>query len=142
MKDNNVCGDLKGEVNHELRLGLDELVKYQLTLVEKIDQRMGSDQLGVLLRGSDKERIALTYELLNCIHNEVEEVRDHLPWKSWKRYEGFDYRQSLPEIKMEVIDLLHFVIELAICCDMTTEEISQSYVAKHQENLNRQTRNY
>ncbi len=142
MKDQNVCGDLKGEVNHELRLGLDELVKYQLALVEKIDQRMGSDQLGILLRGSDKDRVMLTYELLNCLHNEVEEVRDWLPWKSWREYKNYNLQEHLPEIKMEVVDLMHFVIELMMCVGMTTEEMSRMFHAKHLENLNRQERGY
>lgn len=142
MKDNNVCKDLKGEVNHTLRKGFDELIRYQLTLVDKIDKRMGSKQLDVLLRGNDKERICLIYELLNCIHNEAEEVRDHLPWKSWKKYEGFSFKESLPEVKMEIVDLFHFVVELAMAADMTSEEMSQMFDAKHRENLNRQERNY
>lgn len=142
MKDENVCGNLVGEVNHDLRLGLDEMVKYQMLLIEKIDQRMGTNQLATLLRGSDKERISLAYELLNCIHNEVEEVRDHLPWKSWKDYKSYDYQKSLPEVKMEIVDLFHFVTELAMCFDMTSEEISRTYDAKHKENMNRQERGY
>lgn len=145
MKDHNICGNLETAEQgsfHKIREGMDELVKYQLLLVEKIDKRMGTDQLGVLVRGSDKERILLAYELLSCIHNETEEVRDWLPWKSWKSYKDFDLQKVLPEIKMEIVDLFHFVTELMMCFDMTSEDLAKMYAAKHQENLNRQDRNY
>ena len=142
MKDQNVCKDLKGEINDKLMKGMDELIKYQLLLVEKIDQRMGSKQFQVLLDGNDGDRITLAYELLNCVHNEAEELRDWLPWKSWKKYPSYSLDENLPEIKMEIIDLFHFVTELAICMKMTSEEISVMYDAKHKENLARQQRNY
>lgn len=140
--DQNECADLKGEVNHKLREGLDEMVKYQMVLVEKIEARMKNGIMNTILRGTDGDRISLGLDLLNCIHNETEEVRGWLPWKHWKQYENYNLQKHLPEIKMEIVDLFHFVTELAMCFNMTTEEISKMYDAKHKENLARQERNY
>lgn len=77
---------------------------------------------------------------LACITNEVEEIREWLPWKHWKRYQGFDI--ELDEIRLEYIDLLHFVIEGMILLGMEAEDIHRYYLSKMKENLRRQESGY
>lgn len=45
---------------------------------------------------------------LDCIEDEISEIRGWLPWKHWKRYEGFEVDDV--ELKFELIDILHFIV--------------------------------
>lgn len=77
---------------------------------------------------------------LQCIHNEVEEIRDHLPWKHWKQYP--DHVLDLEEIRFEYIDLLHMVLNGPIYLGLSGPDIYRYYVSKHLENLRRQREGY
>lgn len=77
---------------------------------------------------------------LECINNEVEEIRDYTPWKHWKQYP--DHVLDLDEIRMEYIDLLHFVLEGMCYLGMTGPDIYRYYISKHLENLRRQREGY
>lgn len=85
-------------------------------------------------------RIKWTIDFIDCIHNELEEVRDRLPWKHWSRYEGFVLNER--EIKYELIDILHFLLDLFLVWGMTPEEVMKMYIAKMQQNIERQNSGY
>lgn len=71
-------------------------------------------------------------------------------WKPWKKsnaafLEGklSDLSESdLKELKMELIDIQHFLFNLMLSVGMTTEEVYNFYVAKNKENIDRQNRGY
>ena len=79
-------------------------------------------------------------DLLACIHNETEEIRDWLPWKHWRKYEGFEI--ELEEIRLEFIDLLHFLLDAMIYLGMSGEDIYRYYKCKMDENHRRQEHGY
>ncbi len=67
------------------------------------------------------QRIEWRDLLLECIQNEMEEVRSWLDWKHWKEYEDFNY--EVIEIRFELIDILHFLVNLCMVYDRQPKDI-------------------
>ena len=72
-------------------------------------------------------------------------------WKPWKK----DHTKKAPdmkfcdmsptdlkELKMELIDIQHFVFNMMLAVGMTDDELFNYYFAKNEENRNRQKNNY
>lgn len=60
-------------------------------------------------------------------------------WKSWKTQQG----EPNPDyIKTELIDILHFVLELLIIWGANDQEIFDRYVGKNAENMKRYDSGY
>jgi hypothetical protein len=72
-------------------------------------------------------------------------------WKPWKK----DFHDKAPnmtlnqmhpedkkELKMELIDIQHFLFNLMLAVEMTEEELFNYYMSKNEENRNRQKNNY
>ncbi len=55
-----------------------------------------------------KSRIHWHQVFLDCIEDELSEVRNWLPWKHWKTYNDFQLKAT--ELKFELIDILHFIV--------------------------------
>ena len=56
----------------------------------------------------------------DCVEQEACELRDWLPWKHWKNYEDFKY--NINEIRFEIIDMLHFVVSIALVENYTHKD--------------------
>lgn len=72
-------------------------------------------------------------------------------WKPWKSQHKEIYSKSfndlvqgsdLTELKMELIDELHFLFNKMHAVGLTTEELFNFYFAKNKENRDRQSRGY
>jgi len=71
-------------------------------------------------------------------------------WKKWKkRYDEYgDIKFSdlsetdQIECKFEIVDILHFFLNMGISIGMTHKEMYNMYMAKNKENRERQKRNY
>ena len=82
--------------------------------------------------------------------SEWEEIRDRLPWKAWKEDHRKRYRTLTElsdtdrlEIQYELIDCLHFLLNMMIAAGFTSwHEVESFYYAKNRENLDRQERGY
>jgi len=73
---------------------------------------------------------------LSC---EITELLDALPWKPWKK----SYKEvDLNNIHIEIVDMLHFVVELAIIWGMDAGKVFDLYRKKMQENIDRQNKGY
>lgn len=72
-------------------------------------------------------------------------------WKPWKK----DFKEKLPtmtfndlsdddkkELKMELIDIQHFLFNMMLAAGMTTDELFNFYFSKNIENRRRQENNY
>lgn len=82
--------------------------------------------------------------------NENAEILDRLPWKEWKS----DHRARVAdgvalsdadrlEIKYELVDKLHFLLNMMIRAGFTSwHEVESFYAAKNKENFDRQERGY
>jgi dimeric dUTPase (all-alpha-NTP-PPase superfamily) len=65
-------------------------------------------------------------------------LTDSVPWKWWAKYQKFDKQNA----RVEVIDLLHFLVSIAQVLEMTPADFSEAYAKKHQVNLARQDSGY
>lgn len=91
----------------------------------------------------DKEKATLEY--LTAIVAEVGEIlngddihgvkgQGAIRWKSWKK----TVQPADPEyVKTELIDILHFTLEMLLIWGCDADEIYRRYVGKNQENLAR-----
>ena len=66
--------------------------------------------------------------------SEMAEALDGTDWKWWKNKKEKD-----PDyLKEEIVDMLHFLVSMALRSGMDAEEMYQRYLAKNQENFDRQ----
>jgi len=86
------------------------------------------------------EKIQESLYFIGAIHNELEEIRDWLPWKNHKNYTGFKIEEE--ELKYEIIDCLHFLLNLALVWGMDPEELFYMFIHKNIINWERQDANY
>jgi len=71
-------------------------------------------------------------------------------WKYWKRdHERADKmtiqdlsENDLKELKFEIVDAFHFLINFAVSINMTGSEMYDMYISKNRENIRRQNDNY
>lgn len=85
----------------------------------------------------------------NIIHvmAEFTELLERLPFKHWKKYTGeeketWTSKEHRDETLFEYIDALHFFLNIGIILGFDVNEIYAYYMAKHQENKDRQNRGY
>lgn len=72
-----------------------------------------------------------------AIIHECCELDDELGWKPWKNAAAG--REANREARlMETADILHFLVELALCQGFSAEELYAAYVRKNAENRRRQ----
>ena len=71
-----------------------------------------------------------------AIVHECCELDNELNWKPWKN--GKPLEQTRQERLMEMADILHFFVQLALDQNFSAEEMHEAYVAKNQENRRRQ----
>ncbi len=73
-----------------------------------------------------------------AIIHEAVELQRLTNWKWWKTPVDFDLKLA----KEELIDILHFIIQVSIELGMSPSEILQEFSNKHSVNMNRQKTNY
>ena len=61
-----------------------------------------------------------------------------MPWKWWAKYQKLDVENA----RIEVVDLMHFVVSAAQVLGMDAEEFFRLYAAKHKVNQTRQDTGY
>lgn len=95
---------------------------------------------------SDEDRAAFMRNHRGYLADEVAEALYEMPnYKLWK-----DYSDMSPEarniawqkVRMELVDSLHFFVNLLLCADFTAEELYEMYMAKNAENHRRQDAGY
>ncbi len=72
-----------------------------------------------------------------AMREEVAELDEALLWKWWSRDEI-----DMQNIRVELIDILHFLVSAMICAGLTPEKVYDIYRQKHAVNLSRQDRGY
>lgn len=72
-----------------------------------------------------------------AMHEELRELDEELLWKWWSKDEI-----DLQNIRVELIDILHFLVSAMICAGLTPERVFEVYCQKHAVNLNRQDSSY
>ncbi len=109
---------------------LDEIFRLQ----RQLNLRIGVDTEHM----SDEQRQQWVLNYCRAMSQEVAELTDCVPWKWWARYQKFDPQNA----RVEVIDLLHFLISIAEVLGMTPDDFYEAYTKKHKVNLARQDSGY
>lgn len=113
-------------------------------------QRVIAERFHRLETMTVEEKEKATAEYLTAIVAEVGEIlngddingikgQGAIRWKSWKK----NVQPPDPDyIKTELIDILHFTLEMLLIWGADAEEIHRRYVGKNQENLARYKNGY
>lgn len=109
---------------------LRELFRLQRALNERIGVQV--DELDV----GQREHMLRNYCL--AMSQELAELIDSTPWKWWAKYQVFDEQNA----RVEVVDLLHFLISAAQVLGMSADDLFKAYVQKNQVNFQRQDSGY
>ena len=102
-------------------------------------QKSLNERIGVKTDGmSEEEKTKWILNYCRAMSQEMAELTDSVPWKWWAKYQKFDKQNA----RVEVIDLLHFLISIAQVLEMTPTDFSEAYAKKHRVNLARQDSGY
>jgi dimeric dUTPase (all-alpha-NTP-PPase superfamily) len=104
------------------------------SLQEALNRRIGVDTQNM----TDEQRQQWVLNYCRAMTQEVAELTDSVPWKWWAKYQKFDKQNA----RVEVIDLLHFLISIAQVLEMTPDDFYDAYTKKHRVNLARQDSGY
>lgn len=91
---------------------------------------------GMFEKGNKEE---LTLQFIVAIMAELGEVLEGINWKHWKKTK---VEISKDYIKLELIDIQHFLNNLYLIWDMNDEEVNTIYYLKNLENRRRQQSGY
>jgi dimeric dUTPase (all-alpha-NTP-PPase superfamily) len=103
-------------------------------LQEALNLRIGVDTAHM----TDEQRQQWVLNYCRAMSQEIAELTDSVPWKWWAKYQTFDKQNA----RVEVVDLMHFLISLALVLEMTPDDFFAAYTKKHQVNVNRQETGY
>jgi len=109
---------------------LDEIFRLQ----QQLNLRIGVDTTNL----TDEERQKWVLNYCRAMTQEIAELTDSVPWKWWAKYQKFDKQNA----RVEVIDLLHFLVSIAQVLEMGPADFSEAYAKKHQVNVARQDSGY
>ena len=105
-----------------------------------LNKVVGHDLLLIKENQCNKEKY--TKEFALAIHAEISEMLNRTNWKFWKKTK-VDYTEDrIKELHFELIDILHFWVNLCILWDLTPEKLVNLFEEKNKENHNRQNRGY
>lgn len=80
------------------------------------------------------------------LEDEVAEALYEMPfYKSWKDYSNMSEGEMLAawqRVRMELVDSLHFFVNLLLCAGFSADELFDMYMAKNKENHRRQDTGY
>jgi dimeric dUTPase (all-alpha-NTP-PPase superfamily) len=113
-------------------MNLDDVFKLQTQLNERINPSLYAD----ILKDPELRRMQfLKFEL--ALRQESSEAIDSLNWKWWKK-DNDDW----DNVKVELIDMLHFWVSMCTIAGLTAEEVFALYAKKNKLNHTRQEQGY
>lgn len=74
---------------------------------------------------------------VRAMEAELEELKSDLHWKWWSKDEI-----DLQNIRIELVDLLHFLVSAMLCAGLTPEKLFDIYRQKHAVNVARMDSGY
>jgi len=97
-----------------------------------ITSALAAGQLGA----NDLPNIWLS-KYAQAMGSELDELRDDLLWKWWSKDQ-----LNIQNIRVELIDILHFLVSAMITAGLTADKVVDLYRQKHAVNLARQDAGY
>ena len=111
-----------------------DMLAHLFEMQDQLNRRIGVDCS--TMTDDDRQKWVLNY--CRAMSQEVAELTDSVPWKWWAKYQTFDRQNA----RVEVVDLLHFLISLAQVLGMTADDVYKTYLAKNKVNFQRQDSGY
>lgn len=100
----------------------------------QLNRRIGVDTNA--MSEEEQQRWLLNY--CRAMSQEIAELTDSVPWKWWANYQKFDRQNA----RVEIVDLLHFLISAAQVLGLTARDVYEAYVSKNKVNWQRQESGY
>lgn len=108
----------------------------------ELQLRLGTDFSNMTL----EERAAFMRDHRGYLADEVAEALYEMPcyklWKDYSKMSEGDVHVAWQKVRMELVDSLHFFVNLLLCAGFTAEELHAMYMAKNKENHRRQDEGY
>jgi len=76
-------------------------------------------------------------KFLMALEDECKELKEELLWKWWSKD-----TLNMQNIRVEIVDILHFWISLCITAGMSPEDVFRIYMQKNEVNLKRNASDY
>lgn len=111
---------------------LDEIFSLQ----KELNARIGVDSDAICQSDEESQKWVLNYS--RAMGQELSELIDSVPWKWWAKYQEFDKQNA----RVEIVDMLHFLVSLAQVMGMNAQEVFDLYTKKHKLNHKRQDGGY
>jgi len=102
---------------------LELMFQKQKDLREKLDNRTDEDYVRLMT-------LACVDELMEALHE--------VPWKPWKK----NQKSNVKAMRNELVDALHFFLNLCIASEMGAEELFERYMEKNKINHQRKEGGY
>jgi len=103
-------------------------------LQRALNLRIGVDTEGM----GEEDRTKWILNYTRALSQELAELTDSVPWKWWAKYQKFDLQNA----RVEIVDMLHFLVSLAQVAGMSADDVFRAYTEKHKVNLGRQESGY
>jgi len=116
--------------NQKIMDKLEEIFAMQAEL----NKRIGVDTSAM----DDADKIKWTLNYSRAMQQENSELVDSVPWKWWAKYQKFDEQNA----RVEVVDMLHFLVSMAQVLGMTAQDFYDAYAKKNHINHDRQDSGY
>lgn len=103
--------------------------------------------LGTFEKFNSSEAMRQQYinQMILAIHEEAVEIMKESAYKNpdyvpfgWKKGQEF----NKDKFKEEIVDIIHFIVNLCISVNMTSDELYNRYMKKNQENYKRKDKGY
>ena len=113
---------------------MDDKLEMMWAMQQELNRRIGQDTDAM----SDEQRVEWVLNYARALGQELAELVDSVPWKWWAKYQRFD-RQN---VKVEIVDIFHFLISLAQTAGLTADDVFEAYMKKNKVNFERQDAGY
>lgn len=117
---------------------LKEIMQKQAELQARVDNRYLSDDPKVVAAYMRDHRGYLADEVAEALY----EMPDYKHWKDYSNMDEEARVYAWQKVRMELIDSLHFFVNLLLGSGLTAEEVYEMYMAKNKENHRRQDAGY
>ncbi len=111
---------------------LSKLLEMQLSLNERI-----SDEFKSVDSWDERDKKRWLLKFCRAIMHELGELEDSIGWKWWLKQ-----KMDVGNVKIELIDILHFLLSAFIVIGMDADEIMELYEKKNRLNFERQEKGY
>lgn len=111
-----------------------DMLEHVFEMQAQLNRRIGVDT--TKLPEDQQQTWLLNY--CRAMSQEIAELTDCATWKWWAKYQKFDKQNA----RVEIVDILHFLISAAQVVGMTADDIYKAYLEKNKVNFQRQDSGY